>query len=235
MIIPILRSPIVMVHGFLGRDHVRVGPWKMMEYFRGVDRYLKASGNRVLIPRLSPTGGIARRAGQLKAYLDKHAPDEAVHILAHSMGGLDSRYMISHLGMAERVLTLTTLGTPHRGTSYCDWLVQRFGFFVRPVLDFFNIPAEGFRDLTTAACRRFNENTLNHPRVRYFSVAAQCEGPWLNFPWTLSHSLVARHEGPNDGVVSIASATYGESTDIWEGDHLTLINMKNRPASWRGH
>jgi len=38
------------------------------------------------------------------------------------MGGLDSRHAISlRLGLAERVLTLTTLGTPHRGTAFADW------------------------------------------------------------------------------------------------------------------
>src|SRR5262249_5187529 len=39
----------------------------------------------------------------------------AVHVFAHSMGGLDARYMISRLGMAKRVLSLTTIATPHRG------------------------------------------------------------------------------------------------------------------------
>jgi len=36
-----------------------------------------------------------------------------VHLFAHSMGGLDARHMITHLGMANRVRTLTTIGTPH--------------------------------------------------------------------------------------------------------------------------
>src|SRR5262249_38425312 len=155
MIVPALRSPIVLVHGLFGYDRISLGRWTLAEYFHGVDRYLQAAGNHVLVPRLSPTGGIAQRATQLKAFLDRHSPGEPVHILAHSMGGLDSRYMITHLGMANRVLTLTTLGTPHRGTSYIDWLVQRFGFFARPVLDSFGIPAQGFRDLTTNSCAGF--------------------------------------------------------------------------------
>ncbi|HEV3144186.1 MAG TPA: alpha/beta fold hydrolase [Gemmataceae bacterium] len=234
MNVPALRTPIVMVHGFLGYDRIGLGRWTFADYFHGIDRYLQASGNRVLVPRLSPTAGIAQRAAQLKAFLDQHSLGEPVHILAHSMGGLDSRYMITHLGMADRVLTLTSLGTPHRGTSYIDWLVKRFGFFARPLLNSVGIPAQGFRDLTTASCAEFNRLTPNRPPVRYFSVVGRCEGPWLNFPWTLSQRLVERQEGPNDGVVSVTSGTYGEHTDVWEGDHLTLINIRNVQASWRG-
>src|SRR5260370_32968104 len=31
----------------------------------------------------------------------------------------------------------------------------------------------------------------------------------------------------SDGVVSVASATYGESIEVWQGDHLSLVNLAN--------
>ena len=37
------------------------------------------------------------------------------------MGGLDARYMIGQLGMADRVAALLTVTTPHRGSPYADW------------------------------------------------------------------------------------------------------------------
>jgi triacylglycerol lipase len=43
-----------------------------------------------------------------------------VHIIAHSMGGLDARYLISTLGYASKVKSLTTLSTPHRGSPLAD-------------------------------------------------------------------------------------------------------------------
>ena len=46
--------------------------------------------------------------------------------------------------------------------------------------------------------------------------------------------ITSRAEGPNDGVVSVASATWGESLDVWPGDHLNLINWPNRRAMRRG-
>src|SRR5262245_29076854 len=107
-----LRSPILLVHGILGFEKIRMAGVTLADYFPGIPEFLRAAGNHVIVPALSPTGGIADRAAQLKEFLDRAMPTEPVHILAHSMGGLDARYMISRLGMSERVLTLTTLGTP---------------------------------------------------------------------------------------------------------------------------
>ena len=47
-----------------------------------------------------------------------------VHLIGHSLGGLDSRFLISKLGMADRVLSLTTIGTPHHGTPLADIVVR---------------------------------------------------------------------------------------------------------------
>src|SRR5712691_2851316 len=104
MIIPKLRTPIVLVHGLFGFDRVCVPVvgWTVANYFPSIPELLRAAGNRVLIPTLSPTGGVADRAGQLKEFIERESPSEPVHLLAHSMGGLDARYMISCLGMGNR-------------------------------------------------------------------------------------------------------------------------------------
>jgi triacylglycerol lipase len=224
MVLPKLRSPILLVHGLLGYDQVRVGHWILASYFRGIPERLIRAGNRVLMTRVSPTASVAVRAAQLKAYLDRVMPHEPIHILAHSMGGLDARYLISKLGMADRVLTLTTIATPHRGTALADWGVLRLERLVRPFLDLFGLPNQAFYDVTTAKCREFNEQVPDAPGVRYFSVAGQHETDLLKPEWLLSHQIIWQAEGPNDGVVSVASASYGESTEIWDGDHLSLIN-----------
>src|SRR5262245_16626135 len=140
--IPKLRAPVVLVHGLLGFDRLRVAGLTVANYFPGIVECLQAAGNRVLVPTLSPTGGVADRAWQLKSFLERESPAEPVHLLAHSMGGLDARYMISKLGMAHRVLTLTTLGTPHQGSPFADWGLERLERLVRPALDFLSIPSQ---------------------------------------------------------------------------------------------
>jgi triacylglycerol lipase len=219
-----LRSPIVMVHGLLGFDRFAMAGWVLADYFRGIPDALRAAGNRVLVARLSPTGGIADRAAQLKEQIDKEYPTEPIHLISHSMGGLDSRYMITHLGMSDRVLSLTTLGTPHRGTAFASWGVRRFAPLLQPVFKYLGLPHQAFLDLTVERCREFNDKTPDVPKVRYFSVAGKISHDWLHVQWQVPSSILDKIEGDNDGIVSVQSARYGENAEVWEGDHLSLIN-----------
>ena len=57
---------------------------------------------------------------------------------------------------------------------------------------------------------------------------------FLTPEWLLSHGIVLQAEGPNDGVVSITSAAHGESQEVWEGDHLSLVNWFNPLGRNRG-
>jgi triacylglycerol lipase len=233
--IPTLDAPIVLVHGLCGYDRISAFGRTLKDYFPGIREKLEATGNQVLVPRLSCTLGVKARAAELKRFIERRVPDGGpVHLIGHSMGGLDGRFMISRLGMADRVKSLTTVGTPHRGTAFADWGVKQFGRLVAPFFHLLGVSYEAFLDLTTTACRRFNETVPDAPGVRYLAVAGVCETQLMGPEWWLPHSIVARAEGPNDGVVSVASARWGERTDVWEGDHLNLVNWPNRFARRRG-
>ncbi|HEY8668164.1 MAG TPA: hypothetical protein VIL86_16065, partial [Tepidisphaeraceae bacterium] len=217
-----------------------------MSYFTGVDRALIRLGHSLIISRVHPTGSIEKRARQLKETIlrqldvmgadaargapagDKTGPPTRIAIIAHSLGGLDARYMISKLGMAERVETLITVTTPHHGSPYADWCVrhlgQRLGGF--KLMNFLGIDVEGIRDLTTERCARFNECVENAPGVKYFSVS--CARPWNQITPLLmpSHKVVFDVEGDNDGLVSVRSAHWGEHLETWPADHLHSINKR---------
>lgn len=227
------RAPIVLVHGLLGFDRVKIGPFTMMRYFPGIEDALISAGHRVAVPNLAKTRGVSHRGEQLRRFILEQFPNERIHIIAHSMGGLDARYMISRLDMHEQVISLSTIGTPHRGTAFADWSLQRFGRTSKPLLNFFGVPTDAWDDLTTDFCARFNEMTPDAPGVRYYSVAGTCPRDLLSPFWWPAAEVVAEREGPNDGVVSLQSAKHGEGCEIWDADHMNLVNRPNpRAPNW---
>jgi triacylglycerol lipase len=67
---------------------------------------------------------VEKRAQQLQSQLfdiRERFNSDKLNIIAHSMGGLDARYAITHLKAHEVVASLTTIGTPHRGSPYAEW------------------------------------------------------------------------------------------------------------------
>ena len=50
----------------------------------------------------------------------------------------------------------------------------------------------------------------------------------------MPYNIILNSEGENDGVVAVESARYGKAFEIWEGDHLSLVNWLNPIASYRG-
>src|SRR6185436_14907353 len=125
------------------------------EYFRGVRGRLEALGHQVHVTRVAKAAGIKRRAAELAAQIDR-LPYDRVNIIAHSMGGVDARYAISKLGLDSRVASLTTIGTPHRGTPLAD-AAARLGELrrLRWMLDSIGANVDGLYDLTTERMQEF--------------------------------------------------------------------------------
>jgi triacylglycerol lipase len=236
-------TPIVLHHGFLGFGDIGLGPVKIA-YFRGIDRALAARGHPLVISRVHPTGPIELRARQLKENILRGLKQvdrerDRVIIVAHSMGGLDARYMIARLGMDDRVAALLTITTPHRGTPYADWCLLNLGRRMGglKLMKFLGLDVRALTDLTTDQCRTFNRTIKNVPGVLYFSVSAA--RPWHRVPpFALhSHRLITAAEGDNDCLVSVKSSTWGEHLGVWPADHFHAVNhrfvveLKNRTGS----
>jgi triacylglycerol lipase len=110
------RYPIILLHGFNASPTSHWG-------FYGVAASLRAAGYSVSEASVPPYNSVPVRARYLAAQVDQvlRASSAAkVNLVAHSMGGLDARYLISSLGYGNRVASLTTISTPHRGSYVAD-------------------------------------------------------------------------------------------------------------------
>lgn len=183
--------PVVLVHGFSGWTDF--GP---LEYFFDVvDDLYATRGEVVVAPALPPYDASDQRAIVLAAAVDDvlaRTNKAKVHLIAHSQGGLDSRYLISTLGYGDRVATLTTISTPHRGTPMADvaevapdGAMNAAGRFLGWLIGALEDPDEDapiadvwqpemasvIAFLSTTGANEFNVANQDDPRVAYFSVA----------------------------------------------------------------
>ena len=201
------RPTVVLVHGLLGFNKLL---W--LEYFEGVKSLYESMGLRVIAPSLPWAGSQQRRTAALARQLrDEDGP---LHLVAHSMGGLDARAWISRHGGSAKTASLTTLATPHRGSPAADYVCSR--------LSPFRIFA-GVRNLTTDKIRAFNDGTPDHPDVIYRSYSAS--RPLDQQPWIVRRygRIIQQAEGDNDSQVSVQSAHWGENLATLAGDHFELI------------
>ena len=108
------KYPIILVHGIAIRE------MKLIKAFGKIERKLKEAGYDAYTANTDAFGSIENNAKQLKEIILKLIEDkktEKVNIIAHSKGGLDAKHMIARLGMEDKVASLTTLCTPHKGSA----------------------------------------------------------------------------------------------------------------------
>lgn len=236
-------SPIILAHGISPFDRV-IRPFSNIDnrdddrfhYFRKIRSALIEHGFLAFHSRVSWASNLDRRASDLRKEIIKITENFSkwprVHIIAHSMGGLDARHMIYKYRMQDRVASLTTLGTPHRGTSYADWGIKRLGILLG-LVRLLGLDLEGFKNLTRESCERFNDTTRDFEEnngVLYQTFAGVQPLNRIFRPLRFSYRIIWKEEGENDGLVSLKSAMWREEyfVEILDADHFNLIGWWDR-------
>jgi triacylglycerol lipase len=217
------RYPVVLVHGFMGFDEVRL-PGGRTDYFRGVPDRLAREGYLVHRPRVHRTASIATRAAELSAFLAA-LPPGPVNLVAHSMGGLDARLAAAVPRVADRLASVVTVGTPHHGTPLADLTsgaAERLGLLAG--LSRLGLDLGALKDLTTERMRDFNAVVPDARGVLCGSVVGVAPrradvGPLLLASW----AWLGERAGPSDGVVPAAAQAWGTVLRTIEADHWAQI------------
>ena len=230
--------PIILAHGIARFDVLSNLLFRTdnddaddaVHYFKGIRTHLRDRGFDVWHTNVSWAGSLKQRAADLKAGVsrilqERNAPK--VHIIGHSMGGLDARRMLfDNRGedLHEKVASLSTVGTPHHGSPFADFVLER-GFDP----EILGLNLNGVRDLATGAANAFNDEVGGWEKdcgVRFRSYAGAQEGRYIFTPLKISFSVIEKEEGPNDGLVSLRSAQWAPeyfSGVVLDADHLNQV------------
>ncbi len=227
---------IVLAPGVLGFDR-----FSKLEYFKGVANHLKTKlGANVLAATTAPLGTVANRADLLARQIleAKFDPARPVHILAHSMGGLDARFLVARNlhGIASRIGSITGIGTPHFGSPVATLLNKGNPLDILPallglhggIIDDLRANLNAVHELSASAADQFNHDCPDSPHVRYFEVVGTGRSGMFHTSafFKPTFLFVSARAGKNDGVVPAQSATRnGTRVPVaeWPGDHADLI------------
>lgn len=228
---PASQYPIVLVHGMGGFDSI-LG----YEYFYGIADRLRAIGYEVYVASLSPLATPAVRAQQLKQQIQGWTSGK-VNLIAHSQGTLDSRYMISKLGMGPKVASYTSIAGPHRGSRVADVAVGLIPGQMQQAIDFLighlGMDWGAIQEITEQnMVNVFNPNVPDDPNVYYQSYTGIADpfgddtgtalSAYLVAPWTV---LAIADGADNDGLVTIPSAKWGNFKGTMAADHITEVGQ----------
>ena len=238
---------LVLSHGVFG-----FATFHGIVYFNGVKDHLTAkfSDLHVLTTQVPADGSIEVRGTELgRQILEAMQPggtlatDEPVHIIGHSMGGLDARFLLSPDNpdnLAHRVISLTTISTPHKGSPIANLLIDPLGIgseenllgrALRTSLGHAGVEIGGLRSLTTDNVGKFNNQFRDNDGTKKFSIAGVGRGTTvlgipLNtcFALRLAYRIIKENTGEdNDGLVSLSSASWGIGPELWPTDHADEI------------
>ena len=110
------RYPIILMHGLGGSDRI-LG-------LNAVANEMRAHGYVAYNPAVPPFNGPKEAARLLAPFVDevlKSTGAAKVNLIAHSLGGLAARSLVSEYGYADRVASVSTVSSPHRGSLAADY------------------------------------------------------------------------------------------------------------------
>jgi triacylglycerol lipase len=237
-----LKYPVVLVHGTVAHDR-----WKIVNFWGRIPKKLTEKGVKVFYGNTDAWGDLKTNAKTLKATIEQilhETQAEKVNIIAHSKGGLDSRYCIWKYKLGGKVASLTTLSTPHHGSEIADLIFKlkiAHSPLMKKTLDAFaklygDINPNLYnvnRQLTTKRMKAFNKKVVMDDRVYYQSLYTTMRNSMDDLMFFYSHLYVKTVSGENDGVVSERSAQWGNNVVKIEGgiSHAEIVDYKRMKIS----
>lgn len=205
-----LKNPVYFVHGLFieGNTYNKLSCWPELAKNVGVDFFVHERPQEMLMQE---------RADLLAESLNRSLlKNRKIHLVGHSAGGIDARLVLhKYPELADRVLSVTTVGTPHRGTPIADHWIKGDEAdcpFVDFLFGVFKFAGPQANEMTTKFMQNFNDQVLPNEKVHYYSLPYFIHNI-LFAPLSVSgwKYLKRKGHGLNDGTVPFASQVYGQT------------------------
>lgn len=239
--------PIIMAHGF------SVAPNSPGADFHDVLGALQDAGFAAFPDQVAAYDSIANRGASLLATIEEviaQTGSPAVNVIAHSMGGLDARFVVSSggLGRGDLVASISTISTPHRGTAMADTVESLLATPAAPFLSSvvgafssFNLSdphtLAAIHDLSEAYAVTFNATMPDDPAVYYQSwagVATSTGLPDANIPIACEGQLyVPGATKTLDLALDPLAPVVGHGSADWVNDGVVAVESA-KWGSFRG-
>ncbi|MBN1618702.1 hypothetical protein JW887_05190 [Candidatus Dojkabacteria bacterium] len=227
------RYPIILVHGIAAKDSSIIPIWGR------IPEVLMKNNIDVFFGNTDSWASYIENSIQLAKAIDEalyQTQTEKVNIIAHSKGGIDSRYLASErgLGYGSKIASLTTISTPHHGSELADRIIS-FKFINSSLVKnasktfayiYGDKNPDPYRlavELTTKEMKNFNEKYTDNKKTFYQSYGTKLNNTLEDITFSVTFPYIKNISGENDGVVSTNSSKWGEL--------FTLINSPERGIS----
>lgn len=159
--------PILLASGFASSPK--------FNNFSGALQALGADGHQVYVADLPPFESTEVRGAVLAHEIDvalQKFGTTKVNIIAHSAGGTAAREAISRLGYGNRVASLTTISTPHRGSRMADVVLAGLKHASDDVVDAFaTLVGRTFSDMANDSRLEAALTSMSEPVAREFDAS----------------------------------------------------------------
>lgn len=227
------KYPVILVSGLGFRDQNR-----LINYWGNIPDYLKLHGCNVYTANQDAFISIPDNSIKLKfRILDilEKTKSSKINIIGHSKGGLEARYLVGKLGMGDVISSITTLGSPHRGTHLADIILGKLPLPKFATARLVNLYATVMGDkrpdslravvqVTTESMKQFNEEVPDSSKVYYQSYAGHINKEYPNIIWKTMAYLIREYEGKNDGMVGIESSKWGNFRGIIQSESAPSVS-----------
>ena len=232
-----LNYPVVLVHGIVAHERKDYA-----KFWGRIPKVLTGMGIQIFFGNTYAWDDYESNAHVLKETIEKILSEtgkEKVNIIAHSKGGLDSRYLIWKYDFGGKIASLTTVGTPHRGSEIADLIYKQTMKHTKTSLKALLLYGKLCNDiaptlhnvnhqLTTTKMKEFNEIVIMDDRVNYHSLYTTMKNPFNDIIFFHTYSHIKKVSGENDGLVSEVSARWGCKITKIKGriSHREILDLR---------